>query len=45
MTEDEMVGWHPPCSSVQGTFLARILEWTAISSFRGSSQARDGNCF
>ena len=31
----------PPGSSVHGTLQARILEWDAISFFRGSSQARD----
>ena len=30
-----------PGSSVQGIFLARILEWVAISSSRGSSLPRD----
>ena len=29
---------------VHGIFQARILEWVAISSFRGSSWPRDGNC-
>ena len=32
----------PPGSSVQGIFQARILEWVAIPSSRGSSQTRDG---
>ena len=31
----------PPGSSVYGILQARILEWVAISSFRGSSQPRD----
>ena len=31
----------PPGSSVHGIFLARMLEWVAISSSRGSSQPRD----
>ena len=31
----------PPGSSVHGIFLARILEWVAISSFSGSSWLRD----
>ena len=31
----------PPGSSVHGIFQARILEWVAISSSRGSSQSRD----
>ena len=30
-----------PGSSVHGIFQARILEWVAISSSRGSSQHRD----
>ena len=38
--------WYPmdyslPGSSVHGIFQARILEWDAISSSRGSSQPRD----
>ena len=32
----------PPGSSVHGIFQARILEWVAISSSRGSSRPRDG---
>ena len=43
----------PPGSSVHGILQARILEWVAISFFRGSSQPRDrtwvsctaGRCF
>ena len=31
----------PPDSSVYGIFQARILEWVAMSSSRGSSQLRD----
>jgi len=31
----------PPGFSVHGIFQARILEWVAISSSRGSSQPRD----
>ena len=31
----------PPCSSVCAISLARILEWVAISSCRGSSQPRN----
>ena len=34
----------PPGSTAQGIFQARILEWAAISSSRGSSQPRDGIC-
>ena len=29
---------------VHGIFQARVLVWVAISSFRGSSWPRDGNC-
>ena len=32
-------------SSVHGILQARILEWVAISSSRGSSQPRDGTHF
>ena len=32
----------PPGSSVHGILQARIVEWVAIPSFRGSSQAKDG---
>ena len=35
---------NPPSSSVHGNFLARTLEWVAISSSRGSSKLRDGIC-
>ena len=31
----------PPGSSAHGIFQARILEWVAMPSFRGSSQPRD----
>ena len=33
-----------PGSSVLGIFQARVLEWVAISSSRGSSQSRDWTC-
>ena len=36
--------WSPPTSSVYGIFQARILEWVAISSSRGSSWPRDWTC-
>ena len=36
--------FSPPGSSVQGILQARILEWVAISSSRGSSQPRDLTC-
>ena len=31
----------PPCCSVHGILQARILEWVAVPSSRGSSQPRD----
>ena len=34
----------PPDSSVHGTFQARILEWIAMPSSRGSSWCRDLTC-
>ena len=34
-------GLIPPCLSVHGIFLVRILEWAAMPSTRGSSQTRD----
>ena len=37
----DSVGYDPPVSSVHGIFLARILEWVAISSSGRSSQTRD----
>ena len=33
--------WSPPGSSVHGIFQARILEWVAISSSRGSPLPKD----
>ena len=33
-----------PGSSVHGILQARILEWVAMPSSRGSSQPKDGNC-
>ena len=36
------VDCSPPASSVHGVSQARILEWVAISSSRGSSQSSDG---
>ena len=32
----------PPGSSVHGILQARMLEWVAISFFKGSSRLRDG---
>ena len=34
----------PPGSSVHGILQARILEWVAMPSFRGSSPPRDQTC-
>ena len=31
----------PPCSSVHGVLQARLLEWVAMPSSRGSSLPRD----
>ena len=36
--------YSPPGPFVHGFFQARILEWVAISSSRGSSWARDRTC-
>ena len=36
-----LVDCSPPGSSVHGILQAGILEWVAMSSFRGSSQPRD----
>ena len=33
-----------PCSSIDGIFQARVLEWVAISFSRGSSNPRDQTC-
>ena len=38
------MGCSLPGSSVRGIPQARILEWVAMPSFRGSSQPRDRNC-
>ena len=35
----------PPCSSVSGILQARILEWVAMPSSRGSSQSGDQTHF
>ena len=40
----EPVDCNPPGSSVHGISQARILEWVAIFSSRGSSQPRDQTC-
>ena len=41
-TLGDPVDCSPPGSSVPGILQARILEWVAVPSSRGSSQARDG---
>ena len=38
------IDYSPPFSSVHGVLQARILEWFAIPSSRGSSQPRDRIC-
>ena len=38
------MGCSPPSASVLGILQARILEWVAISSCKGSSWARDQTC-
>ena len=40
-TLSDPMGCSPPGSSVHGDLQARILEWVAMSSSRGSSQPRD----
>ena len=35
---------NPPGSSLQGILQARILEWVAMPSSRGSSRSRDWTC-
>ena len=37
----DSMDYSPPGSSVHGILQARILEWTAISSSRGSTQPKD----
>ena len=41
LTLCDSIDHSPPGSSVHGILQARILEWVAISSSRGSSQPRD----
>ena len=41
LTLSDPVNGSPPVSSVHGIIPARILEWVAISSSRGSSQPKD----
>ena len=40
-TSCDPMDYSPPGSSVHGVFQARMLEWVAISSSRGSSRTRD----
>ena len=44
LTFCDPVDWRLPGSSVHGIFQARILEWVAISSSRGSCQPRNQTC-
>ena len=44
LTLCDPMDWSSPGSSLHGIVLLRILEWTAISSSRGSSQHRDWTC-
>ena len=39
----DSMNYRQPGSSVHRILQARILEWIAIPSFRGSSQLRDGS--
>ena len=41
LTLCDLINCSPPDSSVHGVLQARILEWVAISFFRGSTQLRD----
>ena len=44
LTLQDPMHYSPPGSSVHGIFQARMLEWVAISSSRGSSQPGDLTC-
>ena len=44
LTRCDPMDYSPPGSSVHGILQARILEWVAIFSSRGSSQPRDRTC-
>ena len=44
MSDSLWLHGRPPGSSVHGILQARILEWVAISYFRGSSWPRDWTC-
>ena len=41
LTLHDQMDCNPPDSSIHGIFPARILEWVAMPSFRGSSWPRD----
>ena len=40
----DTMDYSPPGASVHGILQARILEWVAMPSSRGSSQPRDQTC-
>ena len=42
LTLCDLTDCNPPGSSIHEILQARILEWVAIPSSRGSSQTRDG---
>ena len=44
LTLRDPMDYSLPDSSVHGIFQARILEWVAVSYFRGSPQPRDRTC-
>ena len=44
LTLCDPMDWSPPGSSVHGILQARILEWGATPSSRGSSQSRNQTC-
>ena len=44
LTLCDPMDYSPPGSSVHGILQARVLEWVAISSSRGSSPPRDRTC-
>ena len=44
LTPYDPMDCSPPGSSVHGILQARILEWNAMPSSRGSSQPRDRSC-
>ena len=41
LTLCDPMDYSPPCSSVHGVLQARLLEWVAMPSSRGSSLPRD----